>query len=566
MPRLFVCLGVVLLLPLLLAGCGSVKSTLVQTPLFELTVAAPAPGAGSVTSHPAGIHCPGTCTASFPLNTQVQLTATPGNDYFFEGWGGSCSGSNACSLTMTVPEQVSATFILGERLTVATSGSGTGTVTSSPAGISCPATCSATFPQDTQVTLTATPGTNDVFSSWSGACSGTASCTVTVSAANSVTANFAAASTGGGGGNGGGGSTTAAWVYVSSNDGNTSQIVGFSADSNGQLTPLSASPFAFGVSGLAVTKNYLFGTDGVNVDSFAIAPDGSISEVSSLNAVQYNGDGQCGGGPYALFSDLTGETLYDVDGNSCANIAYQSFSINDSTGGLTFLAITEAQSPVLSSPLSFIGNDQYAYSANCYHFLPNIFGFTRSADGTLALHGSLANNPPIPAAPSGNYYCPYLAAADPSSDVVIPVTPLDIGSQQVTGPTQLAVYTADEQGNLTTTSTSANMPATAVNSNDSFGVTAVSISPSGMFLAVAGPLGLQIFQMNGSNPPTQLTGLLVNQEIDELGWDGNNHLYAAGTTAGKLFVFTVSASGASPTPSSPYAVVGPISLAVMPQP
>jgi phospholipase C len=77
-------------------------------------------------------------------------------------------------------------------LTVTPAGSGTGTVTSAPAGINCGATCSADFSSGTSVTLTAAPQTGYVFTAWSGACSGTANCTVTLNAATSVTATFSA--------------------------------------------------------------------------------------------------------------------------------------------------------------------------------------------------------------------------------------------------------------------------------------------------------------------------------------------------------------------------------------
>ncbi len=78
-------------------------------------------------------------------------------------------------------------------LTVAKAGSGSGTVTSSPAGIDCGATCSDAFTDGTMVTLTATAAAGSTFAGWSGGgCSGTGACTVTISANTTVTATFTA--------------------------------------------------------------------------------------------------------------------------------------------------------------------------------------------------------------------------------------------------------------------------------------------------------------------------------------------------------------------------------------
>jgi uncharacterized protein (DUF2141 family) len=76
-------------------------------------------------------------------------------------------------------------------LTVTKDGTGSGTVTSSPAGIDCGSTCSANFTAGTQVTLTATADTGSTFTGWTGAgCSGTGTCVVTMDSAKSVTATF----------------------------------------------------------------------------------------------------------------------------------------------------------------------------------------------------------------------------------------------------------------------------------------------------------------------------------------------------------------------------------------
>jgi hypothetical protein len=76
-------------------------------------------------------------------------------------------------------------------LTVSKAGSGEGTVTSTPSGIECGAVCAAEFEEGAEVTLTASPAGGSSFAGWSGAgCSGTGTCEVTMSEAQSVTAEF----------------------------------------------------------------------------------------------------------------------------------------------------------------------------------------------------------------------------------------------------------------------------------------------------------------------------------------------------------------------------------------
>jgi phospholipase C len=153
-------------------------------------------GTGTVTSVPAGINCPTTCSASFPQGTQVTLSETPGANSTFASWSGACTGAATCSITVTTADSVTATFssaLASYPVTVTEAGTGTGTVTSTPAGINCPTMCSASFPQGTQVTLSETPGANSTFAGWSGVCTGAATCSVTVTAADSVTATFSPA-------------------------------------------------------------------------------------------------------------------------------------------------------------------------------------------------------------------------------------------------------------------------------------------------------------------------------------------------------------------------------------
>jgi hypothetical protein len=93
---------------------------------------------------------------------------------------------------MNATKSAAATFTRSNYLlTVTTSGTGSGTVTSAPAGISnCSGTCAASYTSGTLVTLTAAAGSHSSFVGWSGACSGGGACAVTVNAAKSVTAAF----------------------------------------------------------------------------------------------------------------------------------------------------------------------------------------------------------------------------------------------------------------------------------------------------------------------------------------------------------------------------------------
>jgi len=148
-------------------------------------------GAGRVASTPEGVDCGASCRTSLPIGTVLSLTPTPTEGSVFAGWSGACTGTGACSVTLSAARSVTATFTrILYSLAVTKNGSATGTVVSSPTGLSCGTVCSKTFPSGTPVTLTATPASGKVFAGWSGACTGTGACVVPMSAATSVAATF----------------------------------------------------------------------------------------------------------------------------------------------------------------------------------------------------------------------------------------------------------------------------------------------------------------------------------------------------------------------------------------
>lgn len=84
-------------------------------------------GAGSISSVPAGIDCPGQCTATFPRGTNISLTAMPDTDQTFSGWGDACAGTDPiCVLKLNSDRTVTATFSGDETLSglVAIDGNG----------------------------------------------------------------------------------------------------------------------------------------------------------------------------------------------------------------------------------------------------------------------------------------------------------------------------------------------------------------------------------------------------------------------------------------------------------
>lgn len=175
-------------------GTGGVPAS--TTEALDLTFSGS--GSGTVTGS-ADLSCTASCTTSFSSGATVTLTAQAGTGSSFYRWSGCASTSGAtCTVTMSAAESVSVEFlreinIQSRTLSVALTGpGGSGFVNSSPSGITCPGTCSASFNANTTVTLTPVAAPGYTFTGWTGAgCSGTGTCSIRLALSESVTANFA---------------------------------------------------------------------------------------------------------------------------------------------------------------------------------------------------------------------------------------------------------------------------------------------------------------------------------------------------------------------------------------
>ena len=155
-------------------------------------------------------------------------------------------------------------------LNVIKGGTGSGVVSSSPAGINCGLDCTEVYTGGTVVTLTASPDTSSSFSGWSGACSGTGTCVVTMDAAKSVTATFTL----------------------------RSYTITATAGSNGSITPSGGVVVNHGASQsftISPSANYTLGSVVVDGSSVGAVTSYSFTNVigahtisASFNAIQQN--------------------------------------------------------------------------------------------------------------------------------------------------------------------------------------------------------------------------------------------------------------------------------------
>jgi hypothetical protein len=154
-------------------------------------------GGGVVTSSPSGLSCPGTCGMQIAPGSVVTLVATANTGSHFEGFGGSACSGLICTFKIAADATVYANFstvtptAILHKLTV-TAATG-GAVVSTPAGITCPGTCSASFQEGSKVGLAATAASGFTFTGWNGACTGADDCVVTLDGDSAVKAQFTAA-------------------------------------------------------------------------------------------------------------------------------------------------------------------------------------------------------------------------------------------------------------------------------------------------------------------------------------------------------------------------------------
>lgn len=168
-------------------------------PTRNVTVTIAGPAGSGVVTDGAGSSCTtGSCVQTYPLNSDVLLTATPSPGYTFSGWSG-CPmvvGGTMCRINpLLVNTPITATFaVQNVNLQVTFAGNGSGSVSGN--GLNChnPSqsgdVCTVLVAVGAAVSLTASPTSGSTFMSWSGSCSGAACNFTATPATTQVTASF----------------------------------------------------------------------------------------------------------------------------------------------------------------------------------------------------------------------------------------------------------------------------------------------------------------------------------------------------------------------------------------
>ena len=148
-------------------------------------------GAGSVTGDVPGVECTASCESDWDGSQTVTLSATPADGMRFVRWGGACSGTSDCALTLAGVTSVTALFAPHTYL-LTVGVTGRGSVTTSTASAPCRTRCRLPVTSYQAVSLRAGAVSGWRFKRWLGACHGTRqTCTLPMSANAAATAVFA---------------------------------------------------------------------------------------------------------------------------------------------------------------------------------------------------------------------------------------------------------------------------------------------------------------------------------------------------------------------------------------
>lgn len=332
-----------------------------QFNLSTTTLTAAVVGNGAVSSTPGTIYCDpaanpsSTCANVFTFGDNVVFYAINNNtSSTFSNWStGPCANETSTSCSFVVDSSnmnstITAVFNLipsptQDQLNVTINGTGSGNVSSTPAGIDCSTadgTCSFNFTDGTLITLTAAPDSStSTFDGWTGCPSATSTtCSFTLSATTTIMATFNATSTNNGGGTPTSTATTTADLSIAktadvatTTEGGTIHYT-ITATDDGPATSTDAVATDTLPSGLTfVSANPSAGTSYSSSTGVWTIGDLAPSSTATLDLFATVDSGTAG---HTITNTITaGESASSTDPDSLNNTASASVTIESNSGG-----------------------------------------------------------------------------------------------------------------------------------------------------------------------------------------------------------------------------------------
>jgi hypothetical protein len=290
-----------------------------------------------------------------------------------------------------------------------------------------------------------------------------------------------------------------AHVYVQTTKG----VDVYDATAAGKLTLVKGSPFATSGQMEGINGKYLISVGTDYLHTYSIESNGAVGkQASEINTQNYGGS-ECGttsafasagypGYPNGALLDHTGQDFYvqlfgasDDGGEDTNCAAWQSYRVQ-SNGTFTFLGSIDyagqaGHDASQSSVPTVSGNDKFAYGifgqGSSGIYFTTFSTFTRTAAGDLNVSDNFtekdpATDPNLPNSPW--YYFPASAKADPANHLAVLLASQSFQGPGYDGPYQLASYTINVTGGVSSTNTWENMPTPAVTS-----IGVMDMSPSG---------------------------------------------------------------------------------------
>ena len=347
----------------------------------------------------------------------------------------------------------------------------------------------------------------------------------------------------------------------------------YDASSTGKLTLIKGSPFRTVGALIGTNGKYFVTAASADVYSYAVESNGSIGKlVSTINTQLYSGHqcGTIGGNDFngsittpGVF-DHTGQNIYvtlagaeDDDGDLiCYGV--QTYGISKA-GILTFKGTTEYSDNINiengPSHPTIAGNGKFSFDFQKVVFDnvcgPGINTFAAETGGVLNYLPNAGINFPTLSPGAVEWVLMGAMADDPTDHLAMAVyttTDGDCENSPIFGPAQLASFTVDSQGNLTSTNTYANMPQLALDDYP----TAMTLDYTGKILAVAVGTGIQFFHFNGAEPITPFTGIIgLSGYFTQMSWDADGHLYAQNGASGRMHVYEATTKSVKELSGSP---------------